>query len=497
MNASSAKLPSLDVVLQGIASAPAMPISDLTLDSRAVRKGGAFLARKGTQVHGLKFADQAVQRGASAILYEPAEGEELPASANVVALPVPAMGEHLGEIAARFFGAPSQDLALTAITGTNGKTTVAWLLANALQAAGLQSAYMGTIGRGFPGSLQNQLLTTPDVIECSRAIREFLEAGAEHVVMEASSHALDQERLQGLKVACAVFTNLSQDHFDYHGSLAAYQAAKARLFSRDGLEHRVINIDTDFGRELAGNYPGSLEVSALGRVSESAQYVCVKTAEFQSDGISATIETHLGELSLRSGLLGTFNLENLCNALGALLALGLPLNEAGRALSQVQAPAGRMQRIQADGWTGAEIVVDFAHTPAGLEAALKALRAHAGGNLWLVFGCGGDRDRAKRSLMGELAFELADHQIVTSDNPRSESPLAIAEDVLGGFENTRNATVLLDRREAIRFALSEASAGDTVLIAGKGHESTQEISGVKTEFDDVRIAESIARELAA
>ncbi len=489
---SAATKASLPALFAGIVSAPAIDVSDVTLDSTSVTPGALFIARKGTQRHGLHYAADAIRRGAAVIAYEPGADQYIEEDSACVWLPVPDLGAKLGIVAARFFNAPSRELQLISITGTNGKTTVAWLVANALTELGKRCAYLGTIGSGFPDKLRSQALTTPDVIELSRALRAFVSDGAVACALEASSHALAQDRLAGLEIDCAVFTNLGHDHLDYHGTSANYFAAKASLFSREKLGTRVINLDTQAGRELAADYPDAVLVASTREIKGRAMFAFVSECELTREGIHTVIRSHQGEAELRSPLLGAFNVQNLLSAFGALLALGFESTAVAKALGSVAAPAGRMQVIESPP-DAPLVVVDFAHTPEGLQAALQTLKPHVAGQLWVVFGCGGDRDAMKRPEMGAVASRFADVVVITSDNPRSEDPVAITAAIEKGLPASGESLTFVDRREAIAYALRHAGALDCVLIAGRGHEAYQDVNGEKRPFDD-RI---VARELLA
>ena len=374
------------------------------------------------------------------------------------------MRRRLGRMAELFFDAPSKKIEVTGITGTNGKTTCAWLLASALDACGQSAAIIGTLGHGFPVALSAAELTTPDCIGVHRRLAELRGLGAAYVAMEVSSHALDQGRVDGVHFSAALFTNLSRDHLDYHGDLASYGAAKARLFLNPE-RIRLLRV----GRNADASGRG--EFLRLERVRETSR------------GLELGFAGSWGEFSLDSGLLGDFNASNLALVLGALLIDGVAAEDAIHALAGVAAPPGRMEVVSV-GDRRPIAIVDYSHTPDALEKALSALRRHATGQLWCVFGCGGERDQGKRALMGEIAARFADQVIVTSDNPRGEDPLAIIADIKAGTADAGHVVTIADRREAIAAALDQAGPGDIVLVAGKGHESHQEIAGRKLPFSD-------------
>ncbi len=465
-------------------------VADLTLDSRQVRPGAAFLACRGRSHHGLDFARAAVDAGARAVLWEPAPGvhaPQLPASVLVVA--VPELSAQAGFIADRFFGAPSARLAVTGITGTNGKTTCAWLLAEALNASGRPCAYLGTLGLGVAGHVVAGTHTTPDAVSLHRQLAQLRDEGALAVAMEVSSHALDQHRCAGVRFHVAVFTNLSRDHLDYHGDLKNYAAAKSRLFEWPTLSARVINVDDPLGLELAARAPADSPLIVTGRRTDPAErvpgarYIRALRSAHQPQGLEIALDTSWGKALLRSPLIGDFNVDNLLTVLGVLLANGMALEAACSALAQCQAPPGRMQVV--GGGALPLGIVDYAHTPDALDSALRAARAHCAGRLLCVFGCGGDRDRGKRPQMGQVAETLADELYVTDDNPRGENPQRIVAEILGGLRHPELAHVEHDRAAAIAGAISAASAGDVVLVAGKGHEDYQLIGDRRRAFSDL------------
>lgn len=489
----------LKAVLGGQVEVPdSLEVSDITLDSRGVTPGAAFLACRGRTHHGLEFAPQAIAAGAGVILWEPAPGVSAPsAPPSVLVCAVPQLSAQLGFIADRFFDAPSASITLTGVTGTNGKTTCAWLLAQALTLSGRRAAYLGTLGVGAAsadgGGLSPLAHTTPDALTLHRSLARLRDEGYDAVAMEVSSHALDQQRCAGLRFHTAVFTNLTRDHLDYHGDMAQYGAAKAKLFAWPTLSTRVINVDDTFGFELAQEMWRIRDaglVMTSQRPSEwllgSGGYVCTTGIEATVGGLALQLETHRGSAQLVSSLRGEFNIDNLLSVLGALLALDVPLAEACGALARCQAPPGRMQ---AEGGEGSPLVlIDYAHTPDALEKALRAARAHCRGRLWCVFGCGGERDAGKRSQMGQVAALGADQLIVTDDNPRREDPAHITAQIVQGVESAgRVARVVHDRAGAIGVAISEATAEDVILVAGKGHEDYQLIGTERRAFSDARV----------
>lgn len=480
---------SLNWLLEGVATAPAaVTVRELTLDSRAVGPGALFFALRGTRQHGLAFAAEAMRRGARAILWELTEGVEPPPSnESLYVAAVADLSRHLGRIAARFFDWPAAHLRIAGITGTNGKTTCAWLLTQAMERISGGAAYLGTLGSGSPQALRAGTHTTPDAISIHREFAALRAQGAHFVAMEVSSHALAQHRVAGVRFAAAGFTNLTRDHLDFHGSMRAYGEAKALLFTRDTASHMVINVGDEFGRELAQRLAGRAEVTAVwvggNRSGWLAQHALYATAVRCDDaGLSVDFGGSVGQGSLRMPLIGRFNAENILVVFALLRALDVSADDAREALERCHAPPGRMQAVHAG--PGAPLaVIDYAHTPDALAKALAAAREHCAGLLWCVFGCGGDRDAGKRPLMGAIADDLADRVILTDDNPRTEAPSAITADIAAAIKR-RQVRIINDRREAIRAALSEAGAGDLVLIAGKGHEDYQIYGERRVPFSD-------------
>ena len=484
-----------DVIVD--AECAAVSVDDLTQDSRAVTPGCAFLALRGRTQHGLAFAAQAAAAGARAILWEPTADTGVPDfPSGLVGIRVPDLARRAGPIADRFFGAPSAALWIAGITGTNGKTTVAWLVAQALANAGRLAGYIGTLGAGIPPQLRDATHTTADAVTVHRELARQRAAGAVSVAMEVSSHALDQDRIGGVRLRSAAFTNLTRDHLDYHGTMQAYGEAKARLFGWPGLGSSVINIDDEFGAALArsGSVTGQLIVTARLAGSRSLQqqlaargagWLRAEQVTIHGRGMTLVIDSHLGRCELSAPLIGEFNADNLLCALGLLLSADLPLDRAAHALAGAGAPCGRMEAFAASGQPLA--VVDYAHTPDALAKALRAVRAHCTGQIVVVFGCGGDRDSGKRPLMGAVAAEHADRLVLTDDNPRSEAPERIVADIQRGLPEGSVARVIHDREAAILAALEGAGPRDAVLIAGKGHEDYQIVGAERRAFSDQAI----------
>jgi UDP-N-acetylmuramoyl-L-alanyl-D-glutamate--2,6-diaminopimelate ligase len=466
-------------------------LTDISQDSRGVVRGGAFLASQGRRSHGLAHLAQALARGAAAVLWEPAAAVEPPSlPAGVIGVPVPSLGARAGELADRFFRTPSADLKVAGVTGTNGKTTTAFLLAQAADAVGGRGAYLGTLGAGRPGRLTGADLTTPDAVSVHRRLAEARDDSSDTLAMEVSSHALDQGRVGGVRFDTAVFTNLSRDHLDYHGTLEAYGAAKMRLFRSPGLRSAVINVQDPFGRQLAETLDDSLESVWFSTGSEliaAPRIGWIRLSEMRAlaTGLTLHVESSWGAGTLRSRLVGGFNAENLLATLGVMLGWRVPLQQALAAVGACQPPPGRMEVF--GGGSHPVAIVDYAHTPDALAKVLDAARAHARGRLHCVFGCGGDRDPGKRPQMGAIAEELADAVVLTNDNPRTEDPRQILAQIAAGMRDATRAAVIPDRAEAIHHAMSEAEAGDVVVIAGKGHEEYQVTGEERRPFSDRRV----------
>ncbi len=495
----------LKAVLGGLVDVPeSLEVSDLTQDSRSVTPGAAFFACHGETRHGVEFAPAAAAAGARAILWEPAAGVQAPSvDPSIVVRAVPNLRAQLGFIADRFFDAPSASLTVAGITGTNGKTTCAWLLAQALEFSGRRAAYIGTLGGGDIHGLTDFGTTTPDAVTLHRLLARLRAQGFAAVAMEVSSHGLDQDRCAGVRFHTAVFTNLTRDHLDYHADMAAYGATKARLFEWPTLKVRVINVDDPFGLELAQTSRRHADAAQLLLTSQrpsewlasGTDYVCARAVHVRDIGVEIEIESSRGTARLVSGLLGDFNVDNLLTVLAVLLAWEFPLAEACAALARCSAPPGRMQ--PEGGGEQPLVLIDYSHTPDALAKALQAARAHCRGQLRCVFGCGGDRDPGKRGEMGRIAACGADWLIVTDDNPRGEDPAVITDAILQGVAQAGGAgrtRVIHDRALAIRSALATASVDDVVLVAGKGHEEYQIVGAERRVFSDTDVVRAALRQ---
>ena len=470
----------LTELLRGFVTEPVVDtavVTGLAIDSRRVSPGDLFLAMPGVTGDGRDYVEQAVDNGAVAVVYESA-GVYLPKKLSVPQHPVAGLNAVAGLIADRFFGSPSSRATVIGVTGTNGKTTCTHLLAQCLNHESRRCAVIGTLGNGFPGDLDTTLHTTPDPITLHKLIARYIESGASHICIEVSSHALEQGRVNGVAFDIAVFTNLSRDHLDYHGDMESYGAAKAELFSSPGLGIAVINGEDAFGQKLLGSLARSIRSISFGLSSGDYHASTVKTGR---DGLTLTLVTPDGSGELQSHLFGRFNAANILAALAVLMACELSLTQALAALSDALPIAGRMERFGGH-QDKPLVVVDYAHTPDALEKVLQALREHTDDSLWCVFGCGGDRDRGKRPQMGEIAERLADHVILTDDNPRHEDPMQIVADIRSGM--THDHRVVHRRIDAIAVAIESAQTSDIILLAGKGHEDYQQIGDERIAYSD-------------
>jgi UDP-N-acetylmuramoyl-L-alanyl-D-glutamate--2,6-diaminopimelate ligase len=458
---------------------PEVEISALAYRSSSVTPGTLFFCVRGFTSDGHDFAPDAVRRGAAALVCE------RPLGLGVPEVIVPDVRAAMPALAGRFFGEPTKELRVVGVTGTNGKTTTAFLVRALLEAAGVQTGLLGTVKSIVGGREEPVERTTPEAIDLQATFRRMLDAGDRACAIEVSSHALELGRAEGIEFACRVFTNLSQDHLDFHNTMESYYLAKRRLFETGGDTPSVVNVDDDYGRRLAGEIERPLTYA----IDRDADYRA-RDVRFDPAGSSFTCETPDGSLAIETRLPGLFNVENSLAAIAAARSLGVAPEAIQRGLAGADRVPGRFEPV--DEGQEFTVLVDYAHTPEALENVLRAAREITRGRLHVVFGAGGDRDRAKRPLMGAAASELADRVIVTSDNPRSEDPDAIVDEVLAG--TTGDAERELDRRRAIGLAVESAATGDVVVIAGKGHEQGQEFEGGRKEpFDDVTVAREALR----
>ncbi|MGL4604341.1 MAG: UDP-N-acetylmuramoyl-L-alanyl-D-glutamate--2,6-diaminopimelate ligase [Iodobacter sp.] len=484
MKAVSWNLPPLDLpAIDAIAAG-----GRLMTDSRKVQSGDIFLAFQGEHADGRAYIEAAIEAGAAAILWESDDFVWNP-DWKTPQLGIPALRAQAGIVAAHLLGNPSKELFVAGITGTNGKTSIAHWLTQAFNLLGHKSGMLGTLGNGFIDKLETSSHTTLDPVSLQGWLSRLQNEGASHIAMEVSSHGLVQGRAHGTQFDVAVFTNLTRDHLDYHGDMASYGAAKAQLFDWEGLPAAVINTDDAFGRELAS------QCKAPRVLTYGLEHGGIRASKITLtlSGLELEVATPYGLCNISSPMLGRFNASNLLACLSVLLVAGVPLQQAAQVLSQINPAAGRMQKLGGD--ERPLVVVDYAHTPDALEKALSTLRESMPENsrLYCIFGCGGDRDKGKRPLMGEIACRLADAVIITSDNPRSETPQAIIQDIVRGVSGVpgtghANYAIDSDRSSAIVDAIDIATAKDVVLIAGKGHETYQEIAGIRHPFDDAAIA---------
>lgn len=486
----------LSTLLAGVSPVPEaldVEIDELAVDSRDVTDGTCFIALDGERNHGLDFAPEAVSKGAKVVL---SERRARPAPANLPVIVVPALRTHLANLAARFYGQPGDDVAVWAVTGTKGKTSVAFMTAQALTLLGQPCAYVGTLGTGRPGALHESRHTTPDIVTLNRLLAGFRDSGLRHASIEASSHALHQGRLDGLTVAVAAFTNLGHDHLDYHGDQESYGAAKRRLFETEGLARAIINVDDVFGARIAATLADTVaSVTCSSRGAPGAK-VTAREVSTSLTGVRFELGFDGETETVRSSVVGRFAVDNLLLVAGLLFAAGYPVEAIGDCLSRLEGVPGRMQRLTGMGHD-IQVFVDYAHTPESLEAASQTLRELTAKRLLVVFGCGGDRDRSKRAPMARAAAKWADRVTVTSDNPRHEDPAAICAEIAAGFDPHDSYTLILDRRAAIVEAIANAEAGDAVLIAGKGHETVQIAGDERLPFSDAEVASLALRERAA
>jgi UDP-N-acetylmuramoyl-L-alanyl-D-glutamate--2,6-diaminopimelate ligase len=470
-----------------LAGDPSVRVRGVRHDSRSVLPGDLFVARKGQRVDAARFVDDAVVRGASAVMM--ATGAQASVAVPVPIVFVDDVAVAFAHSAALVYGSPSEALEVVGITGTNGKTTTAYLVRAAVDAALGRAAcgVMGTIGQAFATWQASAEHTTPEADEVARAMVQMRELGATHVAMEVSSHAIELGRVEAVRFRVAALTNLTQDHLDFHGSMEAYASVKRRLFTDLGPGAVVLNVDDAFGRELAmGAGSRALRVSVRRAGAEAD--IFPRSHRMSEAGIDVTVGTPAGDVKITSSLMGAHNLDNILLAMGIAHALGVDLGRAAEGLSGAPAPPGRLERCDGPG-DSITVLVDYAHTPDALARALAAVRAVARRRVWCVFGCGGDRDSTKRASMGEAAGRLADEVIVTSDNPRGEEPEAIAVAVAAGVRAAgATPAIELDRHKAIDLAVASAWEGDVVLVAGKGHETYQIVGQVRQPFDDRIVA---------
>ncbi len=493
---------------QALGAAASLALSGLCLDSRKLAAGEVFIALPGTKVDGRQFIDQAIAAGASAVLVD-ADTPQVEWRDSVPVVGLPQLSAQVSSLAARFYHDPSAEMRVTGVTGTNGKTSCSLLLGQLCAHLRGKAMVLGTLGNGLLvadnnlamsqqiAQFESTGLTTADPIAVQRALAEARDKGVHSLAMEVSSHSLVQGRVAAVHFDCAIFTNLTQDHLDYHGDMESYGQAKERLLHMPGLRCALINADDPWSRKLPAKAPVGVSCYTYSLLDPAAS-IHARDYEFTAEGISAWVVTPWGEGQLRSRLLGVFNLSNLLAVIGAACLRGAPLADVLEKLPLLEPAPGRMQAVVLEqSKQDIGVVVDYAHTPDALEKCLSALRGHTSGRLWVIFGCGGDRDKTKRPLMGRIAERMADYVIVTNDNPRSEEPAVIAADILRGMYNSHGCLVIADRAQAIDLAVQQARAGDLVVIAGKGHEDYQIFASQTLPFSDIKQARlSLQRRLA-
>jgi len=469
--------------------APAIEVLELVLDSRDVAIHKAFLAVKGHQLDGREFIPQAISLGAKVIIAETDNEQEhglMEMREQSLILHFYRLSQSLSALAVRFYQQPADKLSIVAVTGTNGKTSTVQLCSQISQELDVKAGTIGTLGAGPVGNMSTTINTTPDAISMQSLLADMSAQGVEMVSLEASSHALVQHRIQQLKTDIAVFTNLTRDHLDYHGSMQEYARAKRLLLKQPGLKWAIINQEDIESKNWLAELGTETQAVLFGLDKKldgyQGKYCIAKELKYSASGASFVIDSSWGQLEIDSALLGRFNVLNLLAAIACQLCLGHDISTIKPVVAKLQPVAGRMELFSRS--VAPAFVVDYAHTPDALEQTLKALRAHTRGQLWCVFGCGGDRDQGKRAVMGEIAERLADRVLITNDNSRSEQPQKIVEDILQGCRAPQDIKVELDRKKAIDLAWDAAQEGDIVLVAGKGHEDYQIIGDEKVAYDE-------------
>jgi UDP-N-acetylmuramoyl-L-alanyl-D-glutamate--2,6-diaminopimelate ligase len=483
----------------------ALPTARIISDTRQIKAGDVFLAYRvghGTAIQDSRpYIADALDAGVAAVIYDPRDLEEIPALSDPRCVALENLSTHAGPICSEWYGNPSIQMTVFGVTGTNGKTSITQWLSQALDRPKSRAAVIGTLGIGFPGHLEVTGYTTPNAARLQTELKALLDSNAKCIAMEVSSHALEQGRVNGVQFTTAVFSNLSQDHLDYHGSMAEYAAVKFRLFQFPGLQNAVINLEDPLGRELAMQILAKTGVQVWGYAVDRKAFagfekfgkrlnaIFSSGMQFKEYGYHGAFEWQdLDKTEVSVPVVGDFNLSNCLAVWACLLASGMDVLEAGKRMALLKPVSGRMEMVLGNSRsTGPLVIVDYAHTPDALEKVLSTLRPIASqraGKLWCIFGCGGDRDVSKRPLMGRIASELADHTILTSDNPRSENPEKISTDIQAGMGSGKSVEVILDRAAAILSGVRHAEVNDVVLIAGKGHETSQEINGRKIDFSD-------------
>ncbi|MGE9550970.1 UDP-N-acetylmuramoyl-L-alanyl-D-glutamate--2,6-diaminopimelate ligase [Erwinia amylovora] len=476
-----------DLLAPWVPGAPERTLREMILDSRLAASGDLFVAVKGHAADGRRFIPQAIAQGVAAVIADAggeAEDGEIKEMHGVPVIYLAQLAQRLSALAGRFYQQPGEKLRLIGVTGTNGKTTTTQLLAQWAQLLGETGAVMGTVGNGLYGHLAPADNTTGSAVDVQRMLSTLVEQGATLAAMEVSSHGLVQHRVAALPFAAVAFTNLSRDHLDYHGDMARYEAAKWLLFSEHQAGQAIVNADDEVGRRWLQKLPDAVAVTMENNLKPGCRGRWLKAiaVDYHDNGARVIFESSWGKGEIDSRLMGAFNVSNLLVALGTLLALGYPLASLIATGNQLQPVTGRMEVFTAPGKP--TVVVDYAHTPDALEKALLAARLHCKGQLWCVFGCGGDRDKGKRPLMGAIAEQFSDVVVITDDNPRSEDPAAIVADVLTGLLDAGRARVMPGRAQAVTNTVMQAKEGDIVLVAGKGHEDYQIVGNRRLDYSD-------------
>ena len=480
------KAHNLKDLLYGIKDAPPIKYNNICDDSRYVNKGTVFFAVKGLSSDGCDFIESAINSGACAVVYEPPyDLSNIETSIPIIA--VDDLKLEIANIVSRHYESSINEMSIIGVTGTNGKTTVSWLIHQGFKKIGYKSGYIGTLGYGLENLNLNEL-TTPSCMKLHKILSEFQNSGVEYVVMEISSHAIDQRRIEGINFNSVIFTNLSRDHIDYHGNMENYGETKAKLFLERQSKIKIININDSFGRSLIERIDEEVISTSIEPINiDKDKFISVTKYETNGSGFDIDLKSSWGSFITHVPLLGTFNIENVIQTIALFLSHGFSLSKIQTIIEGMKAPSGRMESVYVDNsHLLPKVLVDFSHTPDALKLSLQSIRDHYDGKIWCVFGCGGDRDRGKRKMMGNIAERYADYVIVTSDNPRNENPEKIISDILEGISS--KVETIVSREEAINFAIMKANKSEIILIAGKGHESYQKIGEQTLEFSDHKVS---------
>ena len=480
------KAHNLKDLLYGITDAPPIKYNNICDDSRYVNKGTVFFAVKGLSSDGCDFIESAINSGACAVIYEPPyDLSNIETSIPIIA--VDDLKLEIANIVSRHYESSINEMSIIGVTGTNGKTTVSWLIHQGFKKIGYKSGYIGTLGYGLENLNLNEL-TTPSCMKLHKILSEFQNSGVEYVVMEISSHAIDQKRIEGINFNTVIFTNLSRDHIDYHGNMENYGETKAKLFLERQSKIKIININDSFGRSLIERIDEEVISTSIEPINiDKDKFISVTKYETNGSGFDIDLKSSWGTFKTHVPLLGIFNIENVIQTIALFLSHGFSMSKIQTIIEGMKAPSGRMESVDVDNnHLLPKVLVDFSHTPDALKLSLQSIRDHYDGKIWCVFGCGGDRDRGKRKMMGNIAERYADYVIVTSDNPRNENPEKIISDILEGISS--KVETIVSREEAINFAIMNANKNEIILIAGKGHESYQKIGEETLEFSDHKIS---------